>query len=293
ILPRASSRMYLDVSTPSAVPPSIPIRRITSISASCVPSPAPRPARSSALRSNTSTRQPLWLSRCAANIPPSEPPMISACPPMSRPSGIGAQFVEDEILDEDRLLANKMRGEMRAVDQLAAPAQIRIRGQQQIDDAARREALARLIEQRRDVPIAGARMPGAVRQIARLAGERRRAGDDDIEQRARREARHQVRGDALDLRQTVVAAVLRGCTGRVWIDVERNHTLGAGARRGEGQEGGAGADLCHAFAGEIELADEAREILAGQEHARMEHGRRNGQAKAGNVGHGSSAMLQE
>src|ERR1051326_2783466 len=56
----------------------MPTRASMSRSASWVPSPAPRPARSSPIRSYTSTSQPAARSRCAANNPPSEPPMISA-----------------------------------------------------------------------------------------------------------------------------------------------------------------------------------------------------------------------
>ena len=40
--------------------------------------PAPRPASSSALRSNTVVSQPMLRSMLAANSPPTEPPMISA-----------------------------------------------------------------------------------------------------------------------------------------------------------------------------------------------------------------------
>ena len=170
-----------------------------------------------------------------------------------------------------------MHGEMRAVDQLAEPAEIEVRGQQQIDDAARREALARLIEQRRDVAVARPRMPGAVGEIARLAGKRRRARDDDVEQRACRETRHQVRADAAHaIAKAVVARIARGGVCRVGIDVDRRHHVGAGARGGEREDAAAAADLCDAFAREMELADEVREILAGENYAWVEHGRWDG-----------------
>src|SRR5436305_11002411 len=91
---------------------SMPIRLRIATSASCEPRPAPRPARSSALRSNTSTRQPIERNRCAANMPPTEPPMMSARPVVMAPvlaeivrSGIAAQFVDHEISDPDRLRA--------------------------------------------------------------------------------------------------------------------------------------------------------------------------------------------
>src|SRR5262245_32288394 len=51
---------------------------MTSCSAGCVPMPAPRPARSSTARSNRSISQPIRPSMCAANSPPTEPPMINA-----------------------------------------------------------------------------------------------------------------------------------------------------------------------------------------------------------------------
>src|SRR5262249_29953216 len=56
---------------------SMPTRRRMSMSCGWVLMPAPRPVRSSALRSNTVTSQPTSRRRCAASNPPSEPPIIS------------------------------------------------------------------------------------------------------------------------------------------------------------------------------------------------------------------------
>src|SRR5262249_3258286 len=64
--------------TPIDSPKSTPTRRSTSMSCGCVLSPAPRPVRSSGLRSKTTTLQPALRRRSAANSPPSEPPITRA-----------------------------------------------------------------------------------------------------------------------------------------------------------------------------------------------------------------------
>src|SRR5437667_4312854 len=64
--------------TPIDSSKSTPTRRNTSMSCGCVLSPAPRPVRSSGLRSNTRASQPALRRRCAANSPPSEPPITRA-----------------------------------------------------------------------------------------------------------------------------------------------------------------------------------------------------------------------
>src|SRR5262249_39733854 len=64
--------------TPIDSPKSTPTRRSTSMSCGCVLSPAPRPVRSSGLRSKTTAFQPALRRRSAANSPPSEPPMTRA-----------------------------------------------------------------------------------------------------------------------------------------------------------------------------------------------------------------------
>src|SRR2546430_5305690 len=69
---KASSLMPMDSSK------STPMRRRMSMSCGCVLRPAPRPVSSSGLRSNTTTSQPALRKRCAANSPPSEPPITSA-----------------------------------------------------------------------------------------------------------------------------------------------------------------------------------------------------------------------
>src|SRR6476620_2849822 len=57
---------------------SMPTRWRISMSCGCVLMPAPRPVRSSALRSNTVTSQPACRSRFAASSPPSDPPITRA-----------------------------------------------------------------------------------------------------------------------------------------------------------------------------------------------------------------------
>src|SRR5262249_32839137 len=64
--------------TPIDSSKSIPRRRRMSMSCGCVLSPAPRPVRSSALRSKTTASQPTLRRRRAANSPPSEPPITRA-----------------------------------------------------------------------------------------------------------------------------------------------------------------------------------------------------------------------
>src|SRR6266568_2471820 len=56
----------------------IPRRRKMSMSCGCVLRPAPRPVRSSGLRSKTTASQPTLRRRRAANSPPSEPPITRA-----------------------------------------------------------------------------------------------------------------------------------------------------------------------------------------------------------------------
>src|SRR6516165_7222155 len=64
--------------TPIDSSKSIPRRRKMSMSCGCVLRPAPRPVRSSALRSKTTASQPTLRRRRAANSPPSEPPITRA-----------------------------------------------------------------------------------------------------------------------------------------------------------------------------------------------------------------------
>src|SRR5665213_16873 len=64
--------------TPAEGSMTAPMRRSTANSSARVPMPAPRPARSSLLRSNTAMSQPAPRSSPAANNPPTEPPIISA-----------------------------------------------------------------------------------------------------------------------------------------------------------------------------------------------------------------------
>src|SRR5262245_19089146 len=64
--------------TPIDSSKSIPRRSKMSTSCGCVLSPAPRPVRSSALRSKTTASQPTRSRRRAANSPPSEPPITRA-----------------------------------------------------------------------------------------------------------------------------------------------------------------------------------------------------------------------
>src|SRR5262249_54692906 len=70
--------MSVSTFTPIDSSKSMPTRRSTSISGWWVLRPAPRPVRSSGLRSKTVTSQPTERSRCAANSPPSEPPITRA-----------------------------------------------------------------------------------------------------------------------------------------------------------------------------------------------------------------------
>src|SRR5262245_25168869 len=64
--------------TPIDSSKSTPRRRKMSMSCGCVLRPAPRPARSSGLRSKTTASQPTLRRRRAANSPPSEPPITRA-----------------------------------------------------------------------------------------------------------------------------------------------------------------------------------------------------------------------
>src|SRR6266542_5964291 len=64
--------------TPIDSSKSMPRRRRMSMSWGWVLRPAPRPARSAGLRSKMTTSQPALRRRCAANSPPSEPPITNA-----------------------------------------------------------------------------------------------------------------------------------------------------------------------------------------------------------------------
>jgi len=159
---------------------------------------------------------------------------------------------------------------------------IGVGGEQEIDAAAGLQPLARLREERRDVAVAGTGMPGAVGDVARFAGEGRRARQDHVEERPRRDRRHQVRADRKNpVAEIVELGVVGGGERGVRIDVDRDHPIRPGARGGERQDAGAGADLRDGFSLEIELVDEAGEILAGQKEARVEDGRADDEPKAG------------
>ena len=81
---------------------------------------------------------------------------------------------------------------------------------------------------------------------------------------------------------------------RIGIDVDRHHLGGAGARRRQRDDAGPGADIEHGAAAQIELRDEAGEIFAGDEVARMKDGRPHGEAKAvGAHGPGAAAVEHE
>src|SRR4051812_10698160 len=56
----------------------MPSLRVTACNCGCVLMPAPRPASSSELRSNTMASHPMLRSMLAANNPPTEPPMMMA-----------------------------------------------------------------------------------------------------------------------------------------------------------------------------------------------------------------------
>src|SRR5262249_48114297 len=78
VLPVRSRKMNVSSLTPIDSSKSIPRRRKMSMSCGCVLRPAPRPVRSSALRSKTTASQPTPRRRRAANSPPSEPPITRA-----------------------------------------------------------------------------------------------------------------------------------------------------------------------------------------------------------------------
>ncbi len=95
-------------------------------------------------------------------------------------------------------------------DQPAEPAEVGIGGEQKIDAAPRLQPLARLREERRDVAVAWAGVPGAIGDVARLAGEGGRARQDHVEERARGDAGEEIRADREDpVRKTVRAAHCR------------------------------------------------------------------------------------
>ena len=188
---------------------------------------------------------------------------------------------EDEVLDQLDCNADPARGDMREADQFAEQLEIAVRGEQQVDDAARREPLARLVEQRRHVAISRPGMPAAICQVARLAGVFGRAGQDHVEQRAGRECREQVARDAGDaVAQPVGAGILGGRDRGVGIDVGRKHIGSAGPRCRQRQDARTGADVDDGLAGEIEPVDELREALAGDEEARVKNRRAYAEAKA-------------
>ena len=70
------------------------------------------------------------------------------------------------------------------------------------------------------------------------------------------------------------------------------HLAGAGPGRRQREDAGAGADIGHPPAVQIETADELREIFAGLEHARMKHRRRHDEAEARRKGLGGFPALQ-
>src|ERR1700694_2739386 len=79
------------------------------------------------------------------------------------------QLVDDERLDEDRIFVRELGAESGLVDQLAEQVEVGIRRDHDIDASAGSQALARLVEQGRDVAIGRARLPAAIGQIFRLA----------------------------------------------------------------------------------------------------------------------------
>src|SRR5947207_12701883 len=77
-LPARSRQSTVETCTPSDASKAMPMRRKISMRSAWVPMPEPRLSRSSVLRSNTTTSQPMPRNRCAARSPPSEPPITSA-----------------------------------------------------------------------------------------------------------------------------------------------------------------------------------------------------------------------
>src|SRR5258706_4806636 len=113
--------------------------------------PAPRPARSGAARSSTSTSQPIERSVLAANSPPIEPPITSARgiftrPPLFRPDA-GCAHDASPLLDVGADLSREFlrrvaervgAGRLEALAQLRDGERLAHPGVQPLDDLARR-----------------------------------------------------------------------------------------------------------------------------------------------------------
>ena len=93
--------------------------------------------------------------------------------PRVGPKLLRPQFIDQQRLDDDRALSNEPRPKPGMANEFKQ-FQIRIRREEHIYAAAGCEPVAGLIEQRSDIPIVRAAVPGPVGKIARFAGKRRR-----------------------------------------------------------------------------------------------------------------------
>ena len=80
---------------------------------------------------------------------------------------LGAQFVEEQRLDEDEAFGGEPGAEARPRDERAERFAVGVGRDQNIDAAARRQPLARPLEERGDVAALRAGMPGAVERRTR------------------------------------------------------------------------------------------------------------------------------
>ena len=91
------------------------------------------------------------------------------------------QLVDDQRLDDERMLPNEAREEPGPIDQRTEQIEVGIRRDHDIQPPTGFKTLASLVEQRRDVAIGWTGVPTAVGEIARFARVLGRARQDHIE----------------------------------------------------------------------------------------------------------------
>jgi rhodanese-related sulfurtransferase len=137
-------------------------------------------------------------------------------------------------------------------------------------------------------------MPGAVGNIARLAGKEGRVRQDHIEPGMRRQRGEKVAADRRDpAAEAVDPGVPGGRPRRPRIDVDGGDRGGPGPRRGEGENARAGADIGDPPASQIALGEKSGKELARHEMARVKDARRHDEAEPCRAGHPLPAPLQQ
>src|SRR5207253_4755591 len=178
--------------------------------------PPPRrwPAGAAAAPATTSTTK----SRSKGGRPPSA--TSPTLDPM-RAVLLGIKGVDNKRLDQNETLGGDAPCEARFRDQRAEQRQVGVRRQQDIETPAGSKAPPRLGKQRGDIAITQAGMPSAIGNIPRLAGKRRRARDDYVENLVGRERREEIRAHGMDPVLQAVGSGILGCRQRcVRVDVD-------------------------------------------------------------------------